>query len=183
MDLQEESLRIRDAVASDAEILCSWWNNGEVMAHAGFPNGIHTTVDEVTDQIAENNDQNRRLIIEWDDIPIGEMNYRMMAEHTAEMGIKICVTDCQNRGYGTKYLRMLISYLFNTMDCTKIILDTNVKNQRAQHVYESLGFNKIRTNIDSWKNQVGEMQSSIDYELSREGFTGKGPVMIQETDL
>lgn len=65
---------------------------------------------------------------------------------------------------------MLISFLFNDMDYKKIILDTNAKNKRAQHVYEELGFKKVRVNRDSWKNQLGELQSSIDYELYQEDF-------------
>ena len=56
------------------------------------------------------------------------------------------------------------------MGYQKIILDTNVKNERAQHVYEQLGFKKLRVNKNSWKNQVGELQSSIDYELFQKDF-------------
>lgn len=31
---------------------------------------------------------------------------------------------------------------------SKIVLDTNLTNTRAQYVYESLGFRKVRTSID-----------------------------------
>ncbi len=48
-----------------------------------------------------------------------------------------------------------------------IKLDTNLENKRAQHVYEELGFRRIRVNIDSWKDQLGRDQSSVDYELKR----------------
>lgn len=65
---------------------------------------------------------------------------------------------------------MLIFSLFSNMGYKKIILDTNIKNQRAQHVYEELGFKKVRVNRNSWKNQPGELQSSIDYELHLEDF-------------
>ena len=51
------------------------------------------------------------------------------------------------------------------MGYKKIILDTNLKNTRAQHVYEMLGFKKIRINKDSWTNQIGELQLSFEYEL------------------
>ena len=52
----------------------------------------------------------------------------------------------------------------------KIILDTNLNNTRAQHVYEKLGFKKIRVKNNSWKNQLGELQSSVEYELVEEYF-------------
>ena len=51
-----------------------------------------------------------------------------------------------------------------------IILDTNVKYKRAQHIYELLGFKKIRINSDSWKDQLGNLQSSIDYKLIEDNF-------------
>ena len=77
--------------------------------------------------------------------------------------------DCQNRGIGKIVLSMLIRYLFdNGFD--KIVLDTNMKNKRAQRVYESLGFRKVRVNIDSWTDQVGKLQSSVDYELVEKDF-------------
>ena len=60
---------------------------------------------------------------------------------------------------------MLIDFLFKDLKFKKIILDTNLKNERAQHVYEQLGFIRLRVNKDSWTNQVGEIQSSVDYEL------------------
>ena len=88
----------------------------------------------------------------------------------AEIGIKICDFSKKNNGYGKVFLSMLISSLFQDMKCAKIILDTNLNNKRAQHVYEALGFQKVRVKMNSWKNQVGELQSSIDYELHPENF-------------
>jgi predicted N-acetyltransferase YhbS len=47
-------------------------------------------------------------------------------------------------------------------------LDTNVKNERAQYVYEKkLGFKRIRVRENSWIDQLGEPQSAIDYELTK----------------
>ena len=75
---------------------------------------------------------------------------------------------------------MLIGYLFDHEGYEKIILDTNVKNTRAQHVYEKLGFKKVRTRIDAWKDQHGELQSSIDYELTP-GSLGDKRTQVEET--
>jgi len=65
---------------------------------------------------------------------------------------------------------MLINDLFKDLGYKKIVLDTNLNNLRAQHVYEKLGFQKLRVNVDAWKNQLGELQSSIDYELVEKDF-------------
>lgn len=53
MDLQFRNLRIRNAVASDAPQLTRWWNDGSVMAHAGFPHGLGTTEEEVAGKLAQ----------------------------------------------------------------------------------------------------------------------------------
>ena len=74
--------------------------------------------------------------------PIGEMNYNNKGEKTAEIGIKICDFSLHNRSLGTKALVMLISSLFDDMGFAKIVLDTNLNNKRAQHVYEKLGFKR-----------------------------------------
>lgn len=164
MKIQYENLTIRQAEVADAKQLTAWWNDGAVMAHAGFPNGLGTTKEKVIEGLG-----NGRMVIEESDRLIGECIYRNVADGVAEIGIKICETDCQNRGVGRKVLSMLIGRLFKN-GYSKIVLDTNLTNTRAQHVYESLGFRKVRTNIDSWKDQLGRLQSSVDYELVETDF-------------
>ena len=162
--IQYENLILRQAEAADAKQLAAWWNDGAVMAHAGFPNGLGTTEEEVIEGL-----DSGRMIIEESDRLIGECNYRNLVDGVAEIGIKICETDCQNRGVGRKVLSMMIGWLFCN-GYSKIVLDTNLTNTRAQHVYESLGFQKVQTNIDSWKDQLGRFQSSVDYESVEKDF-------------
>lgn len=171
MLLQNKELTIRNAAAGDASRLCNWWNDGSVMAHAGFPEGLGTTVEEVKQGLLKDSDEaGRRLIMEADAEPLGEMNYRNVGNKIAEIGIKICEPSKQEKGYGTRLLAMLVHALFMDLGYGKIILDTNVNNSRAQHVYEKLGFRKIRVNKDAWKDQLGEWQSSVDYELEMKDF-------------
>lgn len=168
MFLKNENLTIRNATAADAQQLAAWWNDGSVMAHAGFPNGLGIAVDEIIASLAKDVEGiHVRHIIEENGAPIGEMNYRNVGNDTAEIGIKICNPSCQNRGLGRKLLKMFIDGLLNELGFEKIILDTNLNNLRAQHVYESLGFEKVRVNIDSWTDQLGRKQSSVDYSLQK----------------
>lgn len=170
MNLVLDDICIRNAVETDCQQLADWWNDCRVMAHAGFPNGLGTTAEEVAMQIsADQDDRGRILIIESGGKPIGEMNYRRLGENVAEIGIKICDFDYQEKGLGPIALSMLIKELFST-GFEKIVLDTNLNNERAQHVYEKLGFRKLRVNIDAWEDQLGVKQSSVDYELTPEEF-------------
>ncbi len=171
MLIQNNNLTIRNATSEDAAILCRWWNDGKVMAHAGFPNGLGISEEEIIQQLSADADESGRcLIIEMDEVPVGEMNYSNQGNNVAEIGIKICDFSRQEKGHGRKFLSMLINTLFKELGYKKIILDTNLNNLRAQHVYETLGFKKLRVNADAWENQLGELQSSIDYELEEKDF-------------
>lgn len=78
MFIQNNNLTIRNATSKDASILCKWWNDGKVMAHAGFPNGLGTSEEVIRQQISGDTDEIlRRLIIEIDEVPVGEMSYRI----------------------------------------------------------------------------------------------------------
>ena len=170
MLLQHENLTIRNAVPADAHQLATWWNDGVVMAHAGFPFGSGEKAEEIAARVAQDTDEGRRLILELYGRPIGEMNYGREDEKCAWIGIKICDFSLHGQGLGKQYLSMLIRALFEDFGYGKIILDTNSKNLRAQHVYERLEFQQVRVNKDAWTNQLGEPQTSIDYKLLPENF-------------
>ena len=164
--IRYKDLTIRQAEDVDAKQLAAWWNDGAIMAHAGFPNGLGTSEEKVIEELENGCGC---MVIEENGRLIGECGYRDVGYGVAEIGIKICETGCQNRGVGRKVLSMLIGWLFRN-GYTKIVLDTNLANTRAQHVYELLGFRKVRTNVDSWKDQLGRLQSSVDYELVETDF-------------
>lgn len=170
MRIQYDDICIRNIGIEDCEKLARWWNDGKVMAHAGFPNGLGTSATEIWDKVSDDTDDTRRrMIIEYQNSAIGETNYYNLGDHVAEIGIKICDESYQEKGLGKKILSMLIAELFS-MGYKKIILNTNLKNLRAQHVYEQLGFQKVRTCMDAWTDQVGVLQSFVDYELLPENF-------------
>lgn len=166
MLLTHQALTIRNATTADASTLAAWWNDGAVMAHAGFPLGLGTTPENIAEDLStDRDDTRRRLILELSGTPIGEMSYRNLGNGTAEIGIKICDATKQEKGLGRKYLSLLITALFDEHSYHRIFLDTNLKNTRAQHVYESLGFQKIRVVENSWTDQLGVPQSAVEYEL------------------
>ena len=163
MNIIYKDILIRNAEESDAAQLASWWNDGSVMAHAGFPNGVNTNEERIKEQIKNYTDQHRVLMIEYKGKTIGEMNYEF-SDDRCEIGIKICDSTYQEKGLGRVILTLFIEELFK-MGAKTIFLTTNLNNKRAQHVYEKLGFKKIRIEYDSWTNQLGEKQSIVYYEL------------------
>lgn len=171
MFLQYKHITIRNAGPTDAAQLSAWWNDGKIMAHAGFPNGTGQTAEGIAADIARDTDKtHRRLMIEIDGLSSGEMMYENLSGGTAEIGIKICDVSKRDKGFGKIILSMLISSLFHDLGFQKIILDTNTANKRAQHVYERLGFRKVRVRENAWTDQLGQLQSSVDYELVPDDF-------------
>lgn len=169
MLIEYENLVIRNADDADVPRLVMWWNDGEVMAHAGFPLGLNTTLEKVAEQL-EHDDENsaQHLIAEIGGRPVGEMSYRLTGK-IAEIGIKICEREYRDRGYGKKLLSMLIGELFGR-GAEKIVLGTNYTNRRARHVYGKLGFTEVEIRRDSWLNQLGELQTTVYCELLPENF-------------
>lgn len=165
MYLHQNELTIRDALPADAPLLCRWWNDGKVMEHAGFPQGLGTSIEKITHQLLEPNNRTHRLIIESEGLPIGEMNWRREESDHAEIGIKICESNRQEKGFGSRLIAMLCRDLFANRGIARITLDTMLENQRAQHVYEKLGFVKTGVRENCWRDQTGRLRTAVDYQL------------------
>lgn len=177
MRIELENIVIRSASISDAPILNSWWNDGKVMEHAGFPYGLGESLQETIENIESAKGKLRKLcIIEIDGIPVGELSYSIK-NNTAYPGLKICNGEYQNRGYGTKIILMLFEFLFNDRELNtpvpieKIKWDTMLSNARAMHVYEhKIGAKKSGIEYKAWKDQLGKFRDAVYYEISRDEF-------------
>ena len=165
MYLHQNELTIRDALPADTPLLCRWWNDGKVMEHAGFPQGLGTSVEKITQKLLEPDNRTHLLIIESEGLPIGEMNWRREESDHAEIGIKICESDRQEKGFGSRLIAMLCRDLFANRGIARITLNTMLENQRAQHVYEKLGFVKTGVRENCWRDQTGKLRTAVDYQL------------------
>lgn len=165
MYLHQNELTICDALPADAPLLCRWWNDGKVMEHAGFPQGLGTSVEKITQKLLEPDNRTHLLIIESEGLPIGEMNWRREESDHAEIGIKICESDRQEKGFGSRLIAMLCRDLFANRGIASITLNTMLENQRAQHVYEKLGFVKTGVRENCWRDQTGKLRTAVDYQL------------------
>lgn len=168
MEITENMLRIRKTIIGDAEILYEWWNNRDLMIHVGFSMGLNISKDKIVHQIKSSYDKHL-LILEFENVPIGEANYIEKNSETVEIGIKIGCIDLQNKGYGALFIKLMASTLFKS-GYSKIILDVDSNNKRAQHVYEKIGFKKTGVHHNTWTDQLGNPRGHIDYELLKAHF-------------
>jgi len=180
MRIEKDNIVIRSATIDDAVQLNKWWNDGKVMEHAGFPNGVGESLEDTIKNIKSREGKlNDLCIIEIDGKAVGELSYSFK-DNTAYPGWKICDPDYQNKGYGTKIINILFEFLFtderinsqNPID--KIRWDTMLENKRAQHVYETkIGARKIAIHENIWRDQLGNLRTAVEYEITREEFFNK----------
>jgi RimJ/RimL family protein N-acetyltransferase len=144
MHIKKGNFEIRPIDLSDADILCRWWNDGEVMKDLGALEGINISKAQVIEQLRT--DPSKGIfphMIVVDNNPIGQMHYGKVNDNIAEIVIEIGVVSMQNKGYGTMALRYLIDEAFH-VGYQKIQLHVIPGNSRAIHVYErKLGFKKV----------------------------------------
>lgn len=147
-----ENITLKKANIMNAPYLNRWWNDGAVMAHAGFPKGLGLSMGKTQAAVRAWEKENGELfIIEIDGRKVGECSYRLK-DSVACPGWKICERDYQNKGYGTKIILNLFHFLFQKPGIQKICLDTMIENKRAQHVYE----NKIGAKRQVFKKMLGK---------------------------
>ncbi len=147
-----KNICIRPLESGDEEILHRWWNDGEIMAHAGFPHGTLQGIESIREIVRRESAQEAlfptskilMLCRRHDMSPIGEVSYGGYDRHNqrCEIGIKICDFTAREKGFGTEALALFIDYLFMYLNLNKIELTTMPDNSRAHHVYAKLGFKR-----------------------------------------
>ena len=56
--------------------------------------------------------------------------------------------ECQNRGYGTQALRLILDEMKARFGCREVYLSTDPQNAVGKHVYEKLGFRSEHRMLD-----------------------------------
>ncbi|WP_027631550.1 GNAT family N-acetyltransferase [Clostridium hydrogeniformans] len=174
-----KEILIRPLEIGDEEYLYKWWNDEDMMSHAGFAFGTLESKEAIRLNVlksAENSKpfSNRKLFIlcrKEDLKPIGEMNYSEwdIRNQKCEIGIKICENLYQGKGYGVDALYHFIDFLFRYLNLNKVELTTMEDNKRAHNLYEKLGFKEIgiirKAYFDSRR---GEFSNAIYMDILKE---------------
>mgnify|MGYP001254207971 CR=1 FL=1 len=168
----QDNIRLRSANLDDSNILNQWWNDGAVMDHAGFPNGLGQSLEETKESILRFSSPSELMMIEIDGVLVGGANYEIKG-NIAYPGWKICDSSYQNKGYGTQVIKMIFHHLFSceNLKIEKIKWDTLLENDRAQHIYEEkLKARKINVIENAFVDQLGRKRTAVEYELCKEEF-------------
>lgn len=171
IDLTRGPLRIRSAMELDAPLLNRWWNDGAVMAHAGFPKGLHQPPEETLKTVQRSMAAGGHLcIMEVQGAPVGECSLPIR-DGVGGPGWKICEAARQNQGHGPGFIRMCMDYFFSQPEVKRVVWDTMADNARALKVYGRLpGVRCLGVLPAPWQDQLGAWREGIGYELTREAW-------------
>lgn len=148
-----KNIIIRQYELEDEKYIYKWWNDGKVMAHAGFYSGLMKSREAIKLDILQEVQKNelypkskRFMICKKESlIPIGGLCYNDWdsKNQKCEIGIKICDIAEQGKGYGEDALHNFLKYLFRHLNLNKIELTAMKDNNKAQNLYKKLGFKEI----------------------------------------
>lgn len=157
---------IRKAIPGDAAQLLSWYRDGELMKHVGFPLGLEISEEQI-ENLLENQPAGscRFLILDEDQRAVGECNYKKMTAEACEIGIKICDLSLHRKGYGSDALEAFLSYLFGEFGLKTVRLTVLGENAAARSLYEKTGFGIMSIDRAGWTDPSGKIHDVVHMEI------------------
>lgn len=167
--------RLRELERKDLESINRWRNDPELIAQLGAPfRFINPEVDvRWYDEYMMNRSKTVRCsIVDESDTFIGLVSLTDIdyLNQSAELHIMICDVKYQGKGAGTFAVNAMLIHAFNNMNLNRIEINVLENNERAQHLYEKVGF--VREGMKRkayFKN--GKFVNVFIYSILREEFS------------
>ena len=155
--IEKDSVSLRLLTEQDKPLLLKWLTDERIL---NFWEGKSTvyTFEKVTEKYYSEKDVKKiRAIIEYEGKAIGyvqmyKLNKELLNEYEYPLTDKVVYGIDQfigepeywDKGIGTKFMKLVLQYLTKEKNAEIIILDPHADNPRAIHVYEKVGFKKIK---------------------------------------
>ena len=129
----------------DAEIWAEWFNDLEVTIPMGeeafLPGSVFSEQEKIMDIIRGKEYVFNIVELESDTlIGVSGLYDLDLVNRSARLQMVIGEKDCWGMGYGQEGTRLLLDFGFNILNLNNIMLQTLSFNQRALHLYRSIGF-------------------------------------------
>lgn len=142
--MSNTGLVIQATKEDDLPNLQRLWNDGVVMTHVGYPQGLGISISEMQSWLAKLNPPQRHhyCIYLADGIFVGETFYSVdTASQTGALDIKL-MPNFWGRGIARRALAFAIGQAFAKGQAERVYVEPHVDNKRALRLYQHLGFVK-----------------------------------------
>ncbi|KUP09091.1 2-aminoglycoside phosphotransferase [Bacillus coahuilensis m2-6] len=151
---ENDHLVIRDLEINDTAHLVKWLSDPRVLEYyEGRDNPFDK--EKVKEAFYGPRGDEVRCIIEYDGKAIGYVQYYPIEEEEREkygypveivygMDQFIGEVEYWNKGIGTSVVSKVVKYLLDVMGAEKVVMDPQVRNERALRCYEKCGFKKVK---------------------------------------
>ncbi|MEC0369247.1 GNAT family N-acetyltransferase [Paenibacillus chibensis] len=150
---KQDDLEVRSMEADDAVLLAKWLSDPEVLQYYEGRDRPHD-LERVYEHFYREDSESIRSIVMYRDEPIGYIQYYEIDEAERELygyakserifGMDQFIGEpgFWNRGIGTRLIQSMASYLLDSLNADRIVMDPQEWNHRAIRVYEKCGFVK-----------------------------------------
>lgn len=151
--LETERLILRNYSTDDFDDIYAYFSNEEVSKYEDF---YPMSEEEVKELIDKWKDKDSRMVVELKNhgIVIGSIGY--FIDDDGDYSIDFDFNPIYGKqGYAAEAGKMLLDYLFNTLDVKKIFGDCDIRNNNSWRLLERLGFKKIsQMDNESYKDDA-----------------------------
>lgn len=136
------AITVEETTKEDLQNIVDLWNDGEVMANVGYPEGLGVTLQELDDwfEWAVHPPRRCHYSIYADDLGYcGEAFYDVNANGLAAMDIKL-TSAARGKGIAGQALSFAIGKAFGQGRAQRVYVDPHPDNEPALRLYDRLGF-------------------------------------------
>ncbi len=146
--LYGERIVLREYRREDLEDIRKWVNDPDVVDFLSdifiYPNTINETEEYLNSVLSKTGIERGNFIIAHKDSEkyIGQIDLLKVdwRSRFAEIGIVIGIKENWSKGYGYEAIKLLQSFVFNTLNLNKLQLHVHDYNERARACYRKCGF-------------------------------------------
>jgi len=139
-----ERIYLRPLEEEDLDRCMRWINNPEITANLERRLPMSRTLEQewLTGQYKSEKGFSLAIVLKDGDHHIGNCGLHSIdyVNRNAEFGIMIGEKEQWGKGYASEAARLIINYGFNQLGMHRIFLHVYSHNERAQRVYEKVGF-------------------------------------------
>ncbi|MDO3410512.1 GNAT family N-acetyltransferase [Saccharibacillus sp. CPCC 101409] len=153
----QRGIALRTLEPGDERLLLKWLTDPLVLEWYGGRDQPYDSERVREDFYDEDSGEEVRGIVLHEGRPIGYMQfYPLEDEERGEYGYSgdpsviygmdqfIGEPDCRDRGIGSRLIAEAANYLFTEKRADKLVMDPQVRNERALRVYEKNGFVRVK---------------------------------------